>query len=203
MQAYCSPGLKAAVIWVFVIPTLGMCGQGGKDRNRIIKLLVSLYIHVWECTFITSQDRGLKNTLQELLVERGVLCLGRRLLWTPAKGTSRTEGVRGVLLCGPRQVPTFSELLRGERFPSSSITSEWNSGSLCLLFLCSLPSPPGPSRHLSATTLTLECPRHCPRGRWEPQHSKAASGPTCHFVLALLLSQSHLLGQRKPGRDEI
>lgn len=79
------------MIWVFVIPVLGMCGQGGKDSHQIIELLVSLYIHVWECAFITSQDRGLKNTLQELLVQRGVPCLGCRLLWTPAKGPSRTE----------------------------------------------------------------------------------------------------------------
>lgn len=36
------------MIWVFVIPVLGMCGQGGKDSHQIIELLVSLYIHVWE-----------------------------------------------------------------------------------------------------------------------------------------------------------
>ena len=79
------------MIWVCVTPALGTCGQGGKDSHRIIELLVSLYIHVWECAFITSQDRGLKNTLQELLVQRGVLCLGCRLLWTPAKCPSWIE----------------------------------------------------------------------------------------------------------------
>lgn len=50
LQAYFVPGLRSAMIWVFVIPAPGMCGQGGKDGNRTVKLLMSLYIHVWECT---------------------------------------------------------------------------------------------------------------------------------------------------------
>lgn len=42
-----------------------------------------------------------------------------------------------------------------------------------------------------------------PQGMLGAKHSITASGPTCHFLRALLLSQSHPLDQRKPGIDEI
>lgn len=81
------------------------------------------------------------------------------------------------MLCGLRQLPTFSELLGAGIFLLAPITSEWELRQYVSPLLCFLRSLPGPSRHLSATSLTLECWRHCPRGCLEPSTAPLPQAP--------------------------
>lgn len=133
-----------------------------------------------KCTFIVSQDE-----LAEFFSWRvGVLSLGSGPLWALERlaqdlnesGDSDSHCVAPGH-CPPSLGSSEARSLLLAPSPLSGTPAAWVSSQALL------PSPPGPSRHLSPTTLTLECWRCGPGGRQDlvpPQTPPAVSSqPFC------------------------